>query len=32
VAIAPAQFEVLFVSAAHSDKDIEDTLKAHYET
>ncbi|MDR2885149.1 MAG: glutamate-1-semialdehyde 2,1-aminomutase [Deferribacteraceae bacterium] len=31
VAIAPAQFEVMFVSSAHTDADIEHTLKAHYE-
>ena len=31
VTLAPAQFEAMFVSAAHSDEDIEKTVKAHYE-
>jgi glutamate-1-semialdehyde 2,1-aminomutase len=30
VALAPAQFEAFFVSSAHTDEDIENTLKAHY--
>lgn len=30
--IAPSQFEVMFMSAAHTDADIEATLKAHYES
>lgn len=28
---APTPYEVMFVSAAHSDEDIEATIKAHYE-
>lgn len=32
VAIAPAQFEAMFVSIAHTDEDIEKTIKAHYES
>lgn len=28
--LAPAQFEALFVSSAHSGADIESTIKAHY--
>jgi len=32
VTIAPAQFEAMFVSSAHTDGDIELTIKAHYET
>ena len=32
VALAPAQFEAIFVSAAHTDADIDFTIKAHYET
>ncbi|WP_274362608.1 glutamate-1-semialdehyde 2,1-aminomutase [Paenibacillus thermotolerans] len=31
VSIAPSQFEGLFVSTAHSDEDIEHTIRAHYE-
>lgn len=31
VSIAPSQFEGMFVSAAHSDEDIELTIQAHYE-
>ncbi len=31
VALAPAQFEAMFVSIAHSDEDLEKTAKAHYE-
>ena len=31
VTLAPAQFEAMFVSAAHSVEDIEKTVKAHYE-
>lgn len=31
VSIAPSQFEGMFVSAAHSDEDIEITLAAHHE-
>lgn len=30
--IAPSQFEAMFVSSAHTDADIEATLKAHYES
>ncbi|MDR2401110.1 MAG: glutamate-1-semialdehyde 2,1-aminomutase [Deferribacteraceae bacterium] len=30
IAFAPAQFEAIFVSSAHSEADIENTLKAHY--
>lgn len=32
ISIAPAQFEAMFVSIAHTDADIDATLKAHYET
>lgn len=32
IALAPAQFEAMFVSIAHSDEDIEKTVKAHYES
>ena len=31
VYLAPSQFECLFVSAVHSDSDIERTLMAHYD-
>jgi glutamate-1-semialdehyde 2,1-aminomutase len=31
ISLAPAQFEAIFVSAAHTEEDIENTLKAHYE-
>jgi glutamate-1-semialdehyde 2,1-aminomutase len=31
VSLAPAQFEAMFVSAAHTEADIEATIKAHYE-
>lgn len=31
VLVAPAQFEAIFLSAAHSDNDIEYTIKANYE-
>ena len=31
VLIAPAQFEAMFLSTAHSDEDIEYTIKANYE-
>lgn len=30
--LAPAQFEALFMSTAHSEEDIEKTIKAHYES
>ena len=30
--LAPSQFEVSFVSAAHSDNDIAKTVAAHYES
>lgn len=30
--LAPAQFEAIFISTAHSTSDIEKTIKAHYET
>jgi len=30
ITIAPSQFEATFVSSKHSDKDIEYTIKAHY--
>jgi glutamate-1-semialdehyde 2,1-aminomutase len=30
--LAPAQFEAVFLSTAHSDEDIDKTIKAHYET
>ncbi|MDR0454396.1 MAG: glutamate-1-semialdehyde 2,1-aminomutase [Deferribacteraceae bacterium] len=32
IALAPAQFEAMFVSAAHTDADLDTTIKAHYET
>ncbi len=32
IALAPAQFEAMFVSAAHTDADLDATVKAHYET
>ncbi len=32
VFLAPAQFEAMFISSAHSDEDIEKTIKAHYES
>ena len=32
VYIAPSQFECMFVSAVHSEQDIERTLKAHYDS
>jgi len=32
IALAPAQFEGMFVSTAHTDEDIEKTIKAHYES
>ena len=32
IALAPAQFEAMFVSSVHSDDDIEKTIKAHYES
>lgn len=28
---APTPYEVMFISEAHSDEDIEDTIKAHYQ-
>lgn len=28
---APTPYEVMFISAAHSEEDIEDTIKAHYQ-
>lgn len=31
VSIAPSQYEGMFVSAAHSDEDIETTIQVHYE-
>lgn len=31
ISIAPSQFEGMFVSAAHSDEDIEQTIAVHYE-
>lgn len=31
IALAPAQFEAMFVSGSHSDADLEKTVKAHYE-
>ena len=31
IALAPAQFEAMFVSAVHSEDDIDKTIKAHYE-
>jgi glutamate-1-semialdehyde 2,1-aminomutase len=30
--LAPAQFEAIFISAAHSDEDLDKTIKANYET
>jgi glutamate-1-semialdehyde 2,1-aminomutase len=30
--IAPSQFEAMFVSASHTDEDIEKTITAHYES
>ncbi len=30
--LAPAQFEAMFVSAAHSTEDLDNTIKAHYES
>ena len=30
--LAPAQFEAVFISTAHSGEDLEKTIKAHYET
>jgi len=32
ITLAPAQFEAMFVSSAHTDDDIEKTIKAHYES
>ena len=32
IALAPAQFEAMFVSSVHTDEDIEKTIKAHYES
>jgi glutamate-1-semialdehyde 2,1-aminomutase len=32
VYLAPAQFEAIFISTAHSHDDLEKTIKAHYET
>lgn len=32
IALAPAQFEAMFVSSVHTDADIEKTIKAHYES
>ena len=32
IALAPAQFEAMFVSSVHIDEDIEKTIKAHYES
>ncbi|MGA1846829.1 glutamate-1-semialdehyde 2,1-aminomutase [Deferribacter abyssi] len=32
VNLAPSQFEAMFVSIAHSDEDLEVTIKKHYET
>jgi glutamate-1-semialdehyde 2,1-aminomutase len=31
IALAPAQFEAMFVSAVHTDEDIERTIAAHYD-
>lgn len=31
ILLPPAQFEGMFLSAAHSDEDIEATIKANYE-
>jgi glutamate-1-semialdehyde 2,1-aminomutase len=30
--LAPAQFEVMFISAAHTREDLDKTIKAHYES
>ncbi len=30
--LAPAQFEAVFISTAHSDEDLEETIKASYDT
>ncbi|MBW4084738.1 glutamate-1-semialdehyde 2,1-aminomutase [Paenibacillus sp. S150] len=30
ISVPPSQFEGMFVSAAHSEQDIDDTLEAHY--
>ena len=30
--LAPAQFEALFISTAHSDEDLDRTIKAHCES
>lgn len=30
--LAPAQFEALFVSTAHSDEDLDKTIKAHFDS
>jgi len=32
VYLAPAQFEALFVSTAHSSEDLDNTIKAHYKS
>lgn len=32
VYLAPAQFEAVFVSTAHTDEDLERTIKAHFES
>ena len=32
ITLAPAQFEGMFVSTAHTDADLEATIKAHYES
>jgi glutamate-1-semialdehyde 2,1-aminomutase len=32
VYLAPAQFEAAFISTAHSEEDLEKTIKANYET
>jgi len=32
ITIAPAQFEAMFVSSAHTEADLEYTIKAHYES
>jgi glutamate-1-semialdehyde 2,1-aminomutase len=32
VYLAPAQFEALFVSTVHSTEDLDNTIKAHYES
>lgn len=31
ISVPPSQFEGMFVSAAHSEQDIDDTLEAHYQ-